>query len=100
MKVVGAPGFGVHQGRRERGKSRSGRVSKAELSEIPGSELNGKKKDQLSIRVQRVLHNCITKPSIVPPVTDCISSIFFFLLHLSHMLCVLTVACDNKVTHE
>lgn len=100
MKVVGAPGFGIHQGRRERGKSRRGRVSKAELSEIPGSELHGKKKDQLSFRVQRVLHNCITKPSIVPPVTDCISSIFFFLLHLSHMLCVLTVACDNKVTHE
>lgn len=36
----------------------------------------GKIKHQLSIRVQRVLHNYIIKPSMLRPVAECISSNF------------------------
>lgn len=99
-RLVGAPGGwgggGINQGRWEGGGGGGGGCPKQSCQKSPGQS-GEKKTDQLSVHVRRLLHNCITSPSTLPPATDCISSIFFY---MSHMLCVLTVACDNKVTHE
>lgn len=55
------------------------------------------KKHQLSVHIRRVMHNCITKLSILPPMTDRINSSFSFSKLVTHVVCVNK---SNKVTYE
>ena len=86
-------------GRRGGGGQKRGRSRTPSCQDAPGQSSTDekKKKHQLSVHIRRVMHNCITKLSILPPMTDRINSSFSFSKLVTHVVCVNK---SNKVTYE